>query len=173
MKIEQEEFKRMRKEYTSPKLQGEIKKELGDTCVNCGSTRYIEYHHIVPIVYGGTNNLSNIVPLCADCHAKAHHKANAEGIKKARREGRCGRNKITTYENAKPHLKRYFDLEIGNKELHETIGFSVKNHSGLYELKTRYREEHNIPKHFRNNIDIHIAKVERSRKAGGQYGTQN
>jgi hypothetical protein len=154
LRVSDKQFKKIRTEFNSPQFRKSMEQELGCTCVNCGSSKYIEYHHIVPVIYGGTNKLSNIVPLCLDCHYKAHQKANAEGIKKAKAEGRCGRSKIASYEEAKPVLKRYFDLEIGNKELHGILGFSPNNHSGTYLFKQKYRKEFKIPKTFRNNIDI-------------------
>jgi hypothetical protein len=167
--VSQRQFDKIRKEFNAPPFKAMLKEELGCTCVNCGSKKYIEYHHIVPVVYGGTNKLTNIVPLCIDCHYKAHSKASAEGMKKAKDEGRCGRNKITTYEAAKPVLKRYFNLEIGNRELHEILGFSPTNHSGTYLFKQKYRKEFKTPKGFRNNIDLLAAMPKRIYK-DGNYG---
>lgn len=34
----------------------------------CGSLQYLEVHHIVPIKYGGTNDLTNGITLCKTCH---------------------------------------------------------------------------------------------------------
>ena len=45
---------------------------LPHKCANCGSTDNLYLHHIVPLTLGGTNNLSNIVPLCGNCHSKVH-----------------------------------------------------------------------------------------------------
>jgi hypothetical protein len=170
MRVSQKQFDKVRAEFNSSPFKRMLLEELGYECVNCGSKKDIEYHHIVPVVYGGTNKLSNIVPLCIDCHYKAHQKANAEGIKKAKSEGRCGRGKIITYEEAKPALKRYFDLEIGNKELHEILGFSPTNHSGTYLFKQKYRKEFKIPRTFRNNIDILEAAPKRIYKDGQNGG---
>lgn len=44
------------------------------TCQKCGSTEKLECHHKIPVVNGGTNELSNLITLCHDCHAKAHPK---------------------------------------------------------------------------------------------------
>ena len=42
-------------------------------CQNCGiSNVKLHCHHIVPLNKGGTNNLSNLITLCEDCHAKVH-----------------------------------------------------------------------------------------------------
>lgn len=151
----------IRDETTTPKFREMLVKELGSKCANCGSEEFIEYHHIVPIVYGGTNKLTNIVPLCADCHAKAHKKSNAEGIKRATLEGRIGRNRKSTYEEAKPVLKKYFNSEIGNKECSVLLGYSPSNHSSLFQYKQMFRKEFNIPSNFRNCVDIKEAAPKR------------
>ena len=41
-------------------------------CTVCGATRSLEVHHIVPRADGGSNDPSNLVTLCADCHGTAH-----------------------------------------------------------------------------------------------------
>lgn len=68
------------------------------SCVNCGSTDNLYLHHIVPLSLGGTNKLSNIVPLCGNCHSKIHgtkainirelaKKGKEKAKKKAKEEG--------------------------------------------------------------------------------------
>ena len=55
-----------RKEYHTPSFRDNMITELGCVCVNCGRDNgqiAVEYHHIVPLVLVGTNNLGNIVPL--------------------------------------------------------------------------------------------------------------
>ncbi len=50
------------------------------TCQNCGATGVrIEAHHIVPIRFGGTHHLSNLISLCSDCHGKADRKRLRSG----------------------------------------------------------------------------------------------
>ena len=44
----------------------------GYTCVACGSTRYLQVHHMLTRSLGGKNDLPNLVTLCAHCHALAH-----------------------------------------------------------------------------------------------------
>lgn len=60
----------MRKEYLERYY--EIDKTLSKECGNCGSKDDLEIHHIVPLAFGGTNRLSNLVRLCSSCHSKAH-----------------------------------------------------------------------------------------------------
>ena len=41
--------------------------------MNCGSTKGIVYHHIVPVELGGNEVPSNIAVLCSVCHGKVHY----------------------------------------------------------------------------------------------------
>jgi len=43
-------------------------------CESCNVlTEYREAHHIVPLSLGGSDEKSNIIRLCIDCHGKAHN----------------------------------------------------------------------------------------------------
>lgn len=66
----------LRKEFESKKFNDILKQNLKEECVNCESNFNIQYHHIVPLTLGGTNKISNIVPLCEDCHNKIHNIKN-------------------------------------------------------------------------------------------------
>lgn len=50
-----------------------IRDMLPKKCVNCGSTKGIVYHHIVPVELGGNEVSSNIAVLCSMCHGKVHY----------------------------------------------------------------------------------------------------
>ena len=50
-----------------------IRDILPKKCVNCGSTKGLMYHHIVPHELGGMDVPSNIAVLCSDCHYKIHY----------------------------------------------------------------------------------------------------
>ena len=59
--------------YQSRKVAHNAKryKLLGSVCCNCGADvgDAIEYHHIVPLSGGGNDIMSNLAPLCPDCHS--------------------------------------------------------------------------------------------------------
>ncbi len=40
----------------------------------CGSTHFLEVHHVVPRREGGTNRPENLVTLCGRCHRFAHER---------------------------------------------------------------------------------------------------
>jgi len=56
-------------------MRAKLPSKLGSKCRRCGATTNIEYHHIKPLSHGGTNDLKNIIPLCAKCHKEIHGKA--------------------------------------------------------------------------------------------------
>lgn len=149
-------YERLRLEFTRQSFREEMKEKLGCVCVNCGSNENIEYHHIVPLKNGGTNNLSNIVPMCRTCHFKSHDKKLFKNIK-------GGRPKAIEFEEAEPILHRYYALEIGTKETKELLGISIKNKTTLTTLRNQYEKKYNIEK-FRNNVDLLNAQNKRVKK---------
>lgn len=59
-------------------------------CRQCGSTKKVQVHHIVFLSQSGTNELSNLICLCADpCHLAAHGKKSRKS-----KEGRVHESKI-------------------------------------------------------------------------------
>lgn len=73
-----------------------IREQLPKHCVNCGSTKSLVYHHIVPVAFDGNDIPSNIAVLCSNCHSKVHFRKNncidhnaliKEGIRKAKERG--------------------------------------------------------------------------------------
>lgn len=157
-----EEYKQLRQEFTKPSFRKYIKEQCGEICVNCGSDNNIEYHHIIPLINGGTNKISNIVALCQQCHYIAHQKSKPK-------EYKGGRPKAIEFKDAEPILHRYFNLEIGSKETKELLGLSNKNKSTWYRLTSEYKQKYNISYKFRNNIDIQSFHNERSCKYNSFY----
>ena len=66
----------LRKEFESQEFKDILKQKLKEECVNCESKFNIQYHHIIPLSLGGTNKITNIVPLCEHCHNKIHNRKN-------------------------------------------------------------------------------------------------
>ena len=69
-----------------------------DYCVACGIRKQLHHHHLVPKSRGGSNDQTNLITLCVDCHSKIHGVNNslinlsAITREKNRREGKiiCG-----------------------------------------------------------------------------------
>jgi len=55
-------------------LRFAIFKEYNYKCAKCQrySKGNLQLHHIVPLGLGGSNNKSNLVPLCKKCHEAVH-----------------------------------------------------------------------------------------------------
>lgn len=52
-----------------------VKNRDGFTCRNCfikNDSLALQVHHIVPVSNGGTDDLSNLILLCYDCHTSVH-----------------------------------------------------------------------------------------------------
>jgi hypothetical protein len=71
-----------------------IKDQKQDFCAACGTEDDLQYHHLIPAVRGGTDDPTNIIVLCAECHAKIHGRGTCvhnrlvkEGIAKAKEKG--------------------------------------------------------------------------------------
>jgi hypothetical protein len=43
-----------------------------DTCVACGARDALHHHHLTPRIEGGTDDDTNLITLCEDCHGKVH-----------------------------------------------------------------------------------------------------
>lgn len=157
MRAEDKAIKEVRQQFSRESFRKELIEKLGSICCNCGSNKNIEYHHIVPVVYGGTNKLSNIVPVCVECHYKAHSKTNAEGIAKAKEKGTVGRKHKLTYEECYPYIVDYIYGRIGKKEFKARCEYSENYKLDKCSYIERYKKENNI-KTFRNIIDIILVK---------------
>lgn len=146
-------YEKLRQQFTRPSFRKKLKDKLGEVCVNCGSDKHIEYHHIVPLKNGGTNKLSNIVPICESCHYKAHDRS---GFKN--KNG--GRPRKISFEDAEPILEKYFDVKIGAKETKKLLGISQKSQNTWSDLLNEYKEKHNINE-FYNRIDLYESQDKR------------
>lgn len=87
------------------RLKPKIAEIKGDKCFYCGS-KAEEYHHIVPRHMGGDNRLENIVPMCAECHKKAHSKRSYK------RQAQWGRPKQNLPDNYETVVGLYLDSKI-------------------------------------------------------------
>lgn len=49
---------------------------LGGECSQCGSKNNLRLHHVLPLVHGGLNEMSNIAVVCTKCHMELHKAIN-------------------------------------------------------------------------------------------------
>ena len=140
-----------------------LRKVHGTKCRICGAED-AEYHHIIPLSWGGTNDINNFLPLCHEHHLIVHGVLNQGST--ARTVSHKGRTRIVPddYESI---LERYIHCEIGTLECHSLLGLgqSTKISSGIW-----YKEflvEKDIFK-LRNNVDLlrHHDSLEHGRSTG-------
>ena len=146
-----EERRQTRLEYNRESFKTMLREKLGERCINCGSDKDVTYHHIVPIAWGGTNNLSNIIPLCHACHCAAHYGQHMmKYVDKSPNGGR-------PHKRSDEECARAFDLycsgEIGTAKLKQLCGWKDGcKIADMVQFK-RYKERKGITK-MRNNVDI-------------------
>lgn len=139
-------YEQMRLEFNRPSNREEMAEKLGCVCANCGSDLDIEYHHIVPLKLGGSNRLTNIVPLCCVCHKIAHGAKNIRRICRAENSGRP-RNKIR--EDYKDVIKMYLTGVIDRDSCQKAFGFSGAQKITDMRFFKEYLQENNIVR-YRN-----------------------
>ena len=128
-----------------------------EMCCNCGSTDGIEYHHVVPKIFGGRDIPSNIYPVCAKCHALvhfgkygsiSHSEATKIGLQKRRERGeKLGRREGTTVVTkkavrAKEIITREsidFCGKMADREVIKKIGNISRN--SYYKYKKELKED--------------------------------
>jgi hypothetical protein len=60
------------RQHIPAKVRRAILKRDHNHCVHCHRSRSLELHHIQPVAQNGQNIVSNLVALCASCHAAVH-----------------------------------------------------------------------------------------------------
>ncbi len=142
-------YEELKREFNRPSFKKALTAYHGKSCVNCGSDIGVEFHHIVPLADGGTNNLRNIVPLCEKCHNIAHGSKN---IRERHRALNTGRPRKELHD-LEINVQLFLNCEIGTKELKKRIGISEKQH--LTDSKPYMDYLHSIGiKSAKNNVDL-------------------
>lgn len=140
----------LRKQFDNPAFRREMKMVHPPICSNCGSSDAIEYHHIVPLFFGGTNNFQNIVPLCHRCHKSAHHGRDISHYAKAVNPGRKSMSNIDKDSDV---FDMFINGEIGNRKCCELLGYSKRSPVKDRPEFKRYIKSKGI-KNVRNFIDV-------------------
>lgn len=78
---------------SNPEIRRAVFRTHGIKCVHCGATEKIAIDHIVPVVLGGSNETSNLQPLCKSCNSK---KGGSLSILTADQEGELWKNTLMT-----------------------------------------------------------------------------
>lgn len=139
-------YEQMKLEFNRPLHRQEMEEKLGCVCANCGSDLDIEYHHIVPLKLGGSNRLTNIVPLCYVCHKIAH---GARNIRKICHSERGGRPRMSLKEDCREVLEDFLCGRIDRDTCYKRIGLFGANKLTDKPFFKEYLRENNIVR-YRN-----------------------
>ena len=140
--------KALRSEHNKRVQSGFYRENLGHTCVNCGTTENIEYHHIVPLCVGGTNRLTNISPVCIRCHKAIH------GEKDFREYAATKKKPVRINHSFDDDIQKYIDCKIDEETLKGILGIKKQRLSSNKHYKN-YLLAHGI-KTVINRIDVLI-----------------
>ena len=151
-RLKSEELRKKRIEFSSPCFHRRLRELKGVQCVNCGSYEGIEYHHIVPLSAGGTNKLSNIVPVCYNCHMNIHF-ATERRLEKSKQSERTGRPKRIEMQRDRKILEKYIHCEIGTAELKKELGLGRTSKITDSVGFKQFLKESGITS-YRNNVDV-------------------
>lgn len=55
-----------------------VKSILGDMCLKCGSAERISVDHVIPLAMGGSNQPTNLQPLCTSCNSRKGSRSMAD-----------------------------------------------------------------------------------------------
>lgn len=143
-------YEQLRLEFNRQRFKTELQKKLGSKCINCESEVDVEYHHVVPLALGGTNKITNIVPLCHVCHQIAHGSKN---IRVLRRSEHTGRKRLPPPNDYEKILNDYLHGFFGRRECEEKLGLSTGDKLTDKWYFKEYLEKYGIKK-FKNKIDI-------------------
>jgi 5-methylcytosine-specific restriction endonuclease McrA len=75
-KVDEYNHKRRSLKLSSPgngitaKEWNDLLEKYGGRCLACGSTTNITLDHVIPLISGGANDISNVQPLCKSCNSK-------------------------------------------------------------------------------------------------------
>lgn len=158
------DYELLRLEFNRDSFKAMLRDNLGCTCANCGSKADIEYHHVVPLRLGGTNKLSNIVPLCYSCHLKAH---GAEVIHSMFRSENSGRPKQTPPKDFENIIWQYVKGDIGKKECQRLLGMPAGSKLNDKWYYKEFLKENHIVSH-KNKIDLFECQDRASKEHKGK-----
>lgn len=139
----------LRQEFNRPNFKQALKEYHGTRCVNCGSDEGVQFHHIIPLALGGTNCITNIVPLCHVCHKLVHGADKLAITFKPENTGRK-RKQLRNLEEA---VRRFRECEVGTAGFKSITGIAKGTHLSDCSTLSEYLESIGI-KNIKNNVDL-------------------
>lgn len=147
-----------RKQSVHTVLRQQVIEHCGTVCANCGSDQDIEYHHIVPLSNGGTNQVGNFVALCFVCHLKAHGKLKYRNV-----WSRDNELKMDRPDGADEIIEKFLKGEIGKHDACCALGIDISRSLHKVSFFRSYLERHSIVSYM-NFVDL--KKNQRANREG-------
>ena len=161
------DYEDLKREFNSHPFKRMAKSVLGTSCFNCGSSKGVEYHHIVPLKLGGTNKFSNIVPLCHKCHKAAHcgqHMTRYSDFSNAN-----GRPPKCDDKTAFAALDLLADGQIGNRACKSMMGVAARTEPVKTTQYQKWSKARGIER-VRSTLDVTITNSPSTVKDGLDIG---
>ena len=143
-------YEELKQQWTDPVFRRMVKSACGGVCYNCGTTEHIEYHHVVPLKLGGTNNISNIAALCNRCHKAVHWGGHVQDY---RNQGKMGRPHNVSEEQLDEAFTQYIYGRIGMRECKQLIESAKTSKITDMSYYKKFLKDRGIKK-VKNNVDI-------------------
>lgn len=135
------------------RYKDEVLRQHNYKCVNCGTTENLRIHHIVPVAVGGTDNITNLIPLCLSCHEAIHFGSNVKDYKSRTGKLNGGRKNKISFEEFDKAFEKYLNGEIGKRKFCELTGYGLHITVGKNPHYKKSLEIRGIVR-MRNDIDI-------------------
>lgn len=144
-----------RKRHTSEIMRQVV--ESAQKCELCGSKRGLEAHHIVPIAFGGLDDIDNLICVCETCHIRLTPKRTLikKGLDRNKENGRMFldfyrmnfENDSVSGVDVMDVFDRWFEKHIGNKTLprEETEKLQKEMKAGQCAPRHIKKEPHHDP----------------------------
>ena len=161
-------YESLKKEARSHEFISMLRQVHGCACVNCGSEEMVEYHHIIPLAFGGTNSPKNVVPLCYKCHKAAHYGRHINNYADHSRS-KDGRPPKCDDETAFRALDLMLDGQIGNRKCKEMMNLAKRTEPKQTSQFQRWCEARGV-KYIKNTLDVSITNKARYMCEGVDIG---
>lgn len=150
-------------------LRDEVLRRYDNKCACCKREVRLEIHHIVPVSLGGSDEITNLVPLCESCHKAAHIGRNIHEFTKHECGEKGGRSYKISFADFDREFQKYIDGRIGKAMFCKLVGYSLHITKGNCPHYRKSMEIRGIEK-FRNNIDIISVNSDVDLKKGDVVG---
>lgn len=94
-------------------------------CSICGKFSMCEMHHKIPLSLGGTNEKSNLIPLCYDCHDELHKSNRGQMVKAGLKKALKDKSKFSELVSREECLALFIEWCVINDEVRIPIDEAI------------------------------------------------